>query len=219
VLVGNKGDLAFHTTLTVTTSGLSGVGVSTLWGFGPGCSVQGTTVTCELVSLPTAANGVQVALVGGTVSGSPVSVTAKLSGTALGDPDTSDDQATWSWTAPSDPLTPPATTSPPVTNPVALVHPVIGKAVITPKPVAGRTVLVSFKVTRSDTGAKLTSGKMICDPRIGIRMLKHAEQFKSGIASLRFTIPRTPTHKTLKVHLTIRLGTQSATRIATFHIS
>ena len=95
----------------------------------------------------------------------------------------------------------------------------IGKAVASPaKPRAGKTVQVSFKITRSDSGAKLTSGKMICDPRIGTHMLKHVEQFKNGIASLRFTIPKTATGKLLKVHLTIRLGTQSATRIATLHI-
>jgi uncharacterized repeat protein (TIGR01451 family) len=113
------------------------------------------------------------------------------------------------------PLTPPATK-----HVIPLVRPVIAKAVAFPaKPHAGKSVLVGFKITRSDTGTKLTSGKMICDPRIGTHLLKHAEQFKNGTASLRFTIPKTASHKTLKVHLTIRLGTQSATRIATFHIS
>jgi hypothetical protein len=60
---------------------------------------------------------------------------------------------------------------------------------------------------------------MICDPRIGTHLLEHIEQFKNGSASLRFTIPTTAKGKLLKVHLTIRLGTQSATRITTFHIS
>jgi hypothetical protein len=101
VVVGNKGDVAFHTTLTVTTSGLSGVGVVSLWGFGQGCNAANGTVTCDLVSLPPASTPIQVALVGGTVTGSTVSATATLSGTNLADTDTSDDQATFSWSAPS----------------------------------------------------------------------------------------------------------------------
>ena len=80
VLVGNKGDVAFHTTLTVTTSGLDNVGVATLWGLGQGCTASAGTVTCDLVSLPPSTSGVQVALLGATVSGPAVTVTATLSG-------------------------------------------------------------------------------------------------------------------------------------------
>jgi hypothetical protein len=148
-----------------------------------------------------------------------VTVTAALSDTALADTDPSDDHATWSWTAPAALLTPPSATTTPRAAPSLVVRPVIGKAVVVPAKLrAGKEALVSFKVTRSDSGARLTSGKMICDPSVGGKLLKHAEQFKNGTASLRFTIPKTAKGKLLKVHLTIKLGAPSATRIATFRI-
>jgi len=101
----------------------------------------------------------------------------------------------------------------------ALVKPVIGRATIVPAPVrAGKTTAVSFKVTRSDTGARLTSGRMICDPSIGGKQIRHREQFTRGVATLRFTVPKTAKGKLLKVRLTIKLGTQSTTRISTFRV-
>jgi hypothetical protein len=118
------------------------------------------------------------------------------------------------------PFAPPATTAAPSTKTITLVRPVIGKAAAVPaKPRAGKAVLVSFKVTRSDTRTKLTSGKMTLDPRLNGKLVPHAEQFKNGTATVRLTVPTAARHKTLKVHLTIRVGAQSATRIATFHIS
>jgi hypothetical protein len=157
-----------------------------------------------------------------SVSGVRASFTNTITASGLtqnGDTVTTSDSAEVTVTGGAQPV-PPATTSPPPTKAIALVRPVIGKAVAVPaKPHAGKALLVSFKINRSDTGAKLTSGKMICDPRIGTRMLKHAEQFTNGTATLRFTLPKTAQGKLLKVHLTIRLGTQSATRIATFHSS
>jgi Fibronectin type III domain len=99
-LVGNKGGVAFTTVLTVTTSGLSGVGSVTLWGFGAGCTSSGTTTTCALSSLPTG-DPVAVAVVNGTMTGSSASATATLGQTNLGDTDPSDDTASWSYSVPS----------------------------------------------------------------------------------------------------------------------
>lgn len=112
VLVGNKGDVAFRTTLTVTTSGLRNVGVATLWGLGQGCTASAGTVTCDLLSLPPSTSGVQVALLGATVSGPAVTATATFSGTGLADLDPSDDRATFSWSAPPAPATPSTPLSP-----------------------------------------------------------------------------------------------------------
>jgi len=114
----------------------------------------------------------------------------------------------------------PAPTPTPVTQVVAaVVKPVIAKPTTTPaKPVAGKTFTVKFNVTRSDTGAKLLLGKMICDPSVKGKVIKHFEQFKDGVATMRFTIPTSAKGKVLKVHLTIEAGTEFATRNLGFRV-
>ena len=111
------------------------------------------------------------------------------------------------------------TPSPPYTPPVVVVRPVIGQATVTPAAAAGRHVAVTFKVTRSDNGKPLTKGTMICDPSIQGKVIRHAEQFTNGVARLAFTIPKNAKGKLLKVKLTIKLGGQSATKIATFRVN
>ena len=49
-------------------------------------------------------------------------------------------------------------------------------------------------------------------------LIRHLEQFKQGIATLRFTIPKTARANLLRVRVTIRLGSQSTTRISTFPV-
>lgn len=116
------------------------------------------------------------------------------------------------------PTTPTPTTPAPLTPP-AVVKPVIGKPVASPKAaVAGRRMTVTFPVTRSDTGAPLATGKMICDPSVAGRVLPHAESFKAGNARLAFLVPSTAKGKQLKVKVTIRTATQSATRVAMYHV-
>jgi hypothetical protein len=96
--------------------------------------------------------------------------------------------------------------------------PVIGKPSATPKqPVAGNRFTVSFAVTRSDTGAPLTRGRMLCDPSVGGRVLRHAESFAGGRARLALVVPADAAGKLLKVKVTIRAG-RSATRVAGFHV-
>jgi hypothetical protein len=117
-------------------------------------------------------------------------------------------------------LTPPATTSPepPPVSPTA-VKPHIAAPTTTPrKAVAGKRLTVMFPVTRSDTGAPLTRGKMVCDPSVRGKVIRHSESFRNGTARLTFTIPRTAKGKPLTVKVTINLGSRSATRIATFHV-
>jgi peptide/nickel transport system substrate-binding protein len=97
--------------------------------------------------------------------------------------------------------------------------PVIGKATIVPGAIAGKRVTVSFHVTQSDTGAPVTSGTMVCDPKVGGRVLRHLEHFKAGVASLTFKIPRSARGKLLHINLTIRAATgESSMRIATFRV-
>jgi hypothetical protein len=117
------------------------------------------------------------------------------------------------------PVTLPAPPAPPAPAPApaAVESPVINTPITLPvMPKAGRVFTVSFPITSSLTGQKLTTGTMICDPQVKGKVLKHDEHFTNGKATLRFTIPATAKGKLLKVHLTMVLGNQSTTRITTF---
>jgi hypothetical protein len=99
-------------------------------------------------------------------------------------------------------------------------RPVIAKPTTVPaSPLAGKPFSVSYKVTRSDTGAPLVRGTMVCDPSIGGTVVKHVESFKAGIARLALVVPMAAADKQLKVRLTIRSGTLSTTRVTTFRVS
>jgi hypothetical protein len=69
----------------------------------------------------------------------------------------------------------------------AVYKPVIGKPVTVPaQAVAGKGLVVTFKVTRSDTGTRLLKGRMICDPSV---QADHPRgSFKAGIARLAFVV-------------------------------
>ena len=99
----------------------------------------------------------------------------------------------------------------------AVGKPVIGKAMAVPsKPVAGRPFAVSFKVTRRDTGARVLTGRMICDPSIGGKVIRHVESFRAGTARSSFRVPADATNKLLKVKVTIVAAGGSATRVTGF---
>jgi hypothetical protein len=107
----------------------------------------------------------------------------------------------------------------PTTTTVAPVKPLIGSPTITPgNATAGKRFTISFRVTRSDNGAALTVGRMICNPSIQGKVLPNAEQFKAGVARLSLMIPKNAKGKLLKVKVTIKLGSQSATKVSTFRI-
>jgi hypothetical protein len=105
------------------------------------------------------------------------------------------------------------------TAPAVPEKPAIAKPVTVPTTAtAGKVFSVSFPVTSSVTGAKVTSATMIGNPSVKGTIIKHHEQFKNGDATIRLTIPATARGKTLKVNLKMVLGDQSTTRIATFLI-
>ncbi len=104
--IANKGGTAFDTTLTLTTSGLGNLSAQAVWGLGAGCSVTGTTVTCDLASLPTGP-AIPVAVITATIAGLPASANASMT-TVLADSDPSDNQAAWSVQA-SQPISAPVT--------------------------------------------------------------------------------------------------------------
>jgi hypothetical protein len=103
--------------------------------------------------------------------------------------------------------------------PAAPAKPVIGKPkAVPPTPTAGKRFTVSFAVTRSDNGEPLTSGRMICDPSVVGKTIRHAESFKGGTARLSFVVPRAAKGKLLKVKVTIKNGYRATTKIATFKV-
>jgi hypothetical protein len=101
----------------------------------------------------------------------------------------------------------------------AVVKPVIGTPVVTPrKIVAGKRTTITFPVTRSDNGQPLRVGTMVCDPSVAGKVLRHAESFKAGKARLSFLVPKTAKGKQLKVKVTIKAATKSATKVVTFRV-
>jgi hypothetical protein len=100
------------------------------------------------------------------------------------------------------------------------VKPVIGPAATSlVTPTAGKTLTIAMPVTRSDTGGKLVDGATLTlDPTIGSTLVAHSEQLKNGTASVRLTVPPTAKGKRLTVKVTIKLGSQTATRLTTIPI-
>ena len=137
-------------------------------------------------------------------------VLTAVTGYSAADPTPADNSLTLTATTPAP--------SPPPRPPAPVVRPVIGQATITPAAAAGRHVVVSFRVTRSDNAKPLVKGTMICDPSIQGKVIHHAEQFTHGVARLSFTIPKNAKGKLLKVRLTIKLAGQSAGTVATFPV-
>jgi hypothetical protein len=128
--------------------------------------------------------------------------------------DVAPDDGTWSYVLSAPP--PP----PPTPSPSVVVKPVIGTPIVNPaRAIAGKRMTVVFPVTRSDTGAPLTTGKMICDPSVSGKVIRHAESFKGGKARLSFLIPKSAKGKLLKVKVTIKVGGQSVTKIASFRVN
>jgi hypothetical protein len=104
-------------------------------------------------------------------------------------------------------------------TPAPVVAPIFGSVTTVPaRPVAGKKFVFTLAVKRSDTGAPLTQGTMVCDPSVGGKVIKHAESFTGGKARLAFVVPKTARGKQLKVKVKIVTGTQSATKVATFKV-
>jgi hypothetical protein len=114
-------------------------------------------------------------------------------------------------------LTPGAT--PVLTPPVTAVKPVFGAISTVPaRPLAGKTLLVTLAVNRSDTGTPLTIGTITSEPSIAGIVLQHAQSFSNGKARLSFVVPKTARGKVITVKIKITSGAQSATKVATFKV-
>jgi hypothetical protein len=116
------------------------------------------------------------------------------------------------------PTPPPVTPVTPVT-PTQPVKPVIGAPAKAPMvPVAGKRFVITFPVTRSDSGAPLLAGKMICDPSVKGKVIQHAESFTAGKARMAFLVPKAAKGQLLKIKVTIKAGTQSATKAVSYRV-
>jgi hypothetical protein len=103
--------------------------------------------------------------------------------------------------------------------PAVTLKAVIGTPSTSPgKPTAGKPFTVTFPVTRSDNGAPLRAGTMICEPSVAGKVIPHNEQFKNGTARLSFVVPEDASGKLLSVKVTIKVGTRATTKVARFRV-
>ena len=101
----------------------------------------------------------------------------------------------------------------------ARARPVIGAPTATPPaPVAGRRFSVSFRITRSDTRAPLTTGAVKSEATVTGRRIACAQSFKRGTARVVMTVPKGSAGKLLNVKVTIALGGLSTVRNAPYRI-
>ena len=78
---------------------------------------------------------------------------------------------------------------------------------------------MAFPVTRSDSGAKLTTGATIAtELSLGGTAVAHSEQLKNGTAALHVTVPATAKGKVLTVRVAIAFAGQTVTKLTTFHV-
>lgn len=111
-----------------------------------------------------------------------------------------------------------AAPAPPQTPPAAVVKPVIGPLVAT-KAIAGKPMTVTAMVRRSDDGAPLSEGTMVCNPTFAGRQLAHTESFIGGKAKVRFTVPTAARGKVVKLSLKITTADgRAASRVAAFKV-
>jgi uncharacterized repeat protein (TIGR01451 family) len=107
------------------------------------------------------------------------------------------------------------------TTPLPSVLPVIAAGVASPAVKAGKTVTVSFNVTRSDNSQAMTDGTMVSASTLGTATIAHTQVFTNGVAQVTVTIPKTKVKgKKLLVAVTITSstgGTASKTAKFTVH--
>ena len=181
---------------------------------GTGCVPAGAGLHCVLDLLGASGDDSSTEVVIGTnVTGvGEVSLTATASYAAT-DPKPADNTLVLTANsppvvAPQKPLTPPR-----------VVQPLLGKPVGVPtKPVAGQRFTFSLPVTRSDTGALMLTGTMICNPSVAGKVIGHADSFKAGKARLSFVVPKTAKGKLLKVKVKITASDQTASRMYTYAV-
>ena len=178
---------------------------------GPGCASTGERkLRCSLDWLSSDAPYGNLMLVTTVTAAGELVLTATV-GYAAADPTPADNTLVLKANTPVAPLLPPTV--------VEKVKPVFGRVLAQPPvPLAGNRFTFTLAVKRSDTGAPLTKGRMVCDPSVAGKLIKHTESFKAGKARLSFVVPKTAKGKQLKIKIKIVSGGQSSTRVLTFKV-
>ena len=187
--------------------------VSTKVNRGPGCTGT-TTLTCDLAFLSGELVGTIEIVVRVTTAGTLVN-TATVKAPEP-DPDLSNNTASVTVGQPQpQPQQPPTPPKPPV----AVVKPVLGKPLTLPATaLAGKRFVFTLAVKRSDTGAPLTTGRMVANPTVAGKLVKHVESFKAGKVRLTFVVPKTAKGKLLKIKIKITASGKTTTRLYTYKV-
>jgi hypothetical protein len=99
------------------------------------------------------------------------------------------------------------------------VAPWVGKAAPVPaRPIAGKSFVVTFPVTRRDTGAPVMHGTASCLVLIGGKPIRHAQSLKNGRARVALTVPPTAKGKLLQISITVTAGSQSGGQALSYRI-
>jgi len=173
---------------------------------GSGCSGS-QRIDCNLDYIPNGASTKVVFAV--KVSGSGAQqVTATATSDRENNPADNTATLTLQVAAPQAPLAPPA-----------VVRAVFGKPLAQPRaPLAGKRFTFTLAVNRSGTGTPLKTGRMVADPTVAGKPVKHVESFTGGKARLSLVVPRTAKGKLLKIKITITTSGQTATRTVTYKV-
>ena len=100
------------------------------------------------------------------------------------------------------------------------VKPIIGRPTASPaRLVAGGRVVITFRVTRSDTGRPLPRGSASASVRLDGRPTASTASFRAGLARVSVPLPTLAGGKTLTVTVTVRAGRRTATRTARFAVA
>lgn len=103
--------------------------------------------------------------------------------------------------------------------PAPQFRPIIGRPIAAPAvPTAGEAFRVSFAVTRSDNGQRLTRAAIACDPVVDGALVPHRESFAAGTARVVFTVPDAAEGRTVNVKLVVRAAGRAAQRTVAFRV-
>jgi hypothetical protein len=175
---------------------------------GTGCtSTSATTLHCYLDWLADTAQVGHVTVTA-KVTGTGDHALTAVAGYRAPDPAPTDNTITLTATTPTPP------------PPPAPVLPVIALGTITPSPVHGKRAVVTFAVTRSDTGAPLIDGGTVTASSaiLGSQGMANVSTLVNGVARVSIVLPKTAKNKMLKVKVTITTTDGSASKVATFRV-
>lgn len=176
---------------------------------GPGCISNGERkLRCNLDWLSSDAPYGNVTLVTNVAAEGELVLTATV-GHSVADPNPADNTLVLKVNTPVAPSVPQA----------AVVKPVFGKPAPVPAlPIAGRRFAFTVAVKRSATGAPLTVGRMVAEPFVTGKVIRHVESFVGGKARLSLVVPKAANGKLLRVKITITTSGQTVTRVFSYRV-